>query len=428
MKCKDRDVTFLILTIPLNISKTKELKKSSIIRVCIFYRFIFVMMKLFLNKKVFSRYVFVAVALLIAIGSLVVSNHLVSDLSKEERSKMRIWAEATKEAIEAEDNVNLNLIVLILESNTTIPTILYDKSQNHYRSVNIDLEGKDEQNYLKEKAESFAKRHEPISIQYDTFEQYLYYDDSYTLKHLQMFPYIQLVVLTIFVLTSLLVLLTTKRMEQDRLWVGLSKETAHQLGTPLSSLIAWVEYLRLKGIDESIAQDIEKDITRLQTITDRFSKIGSIPTLARCDINYLTQETIAYLEKRISKKVDFVLHFPDNAIYAEISEPLYAWVIENLTKNAVDAMSGAGMIVFDMVEKEDLIILDITDTGKGMTKSQFKTIFNTGYTTKSRGWGLGLSLAKRIIESYHKGKIYVLKSEIDKGTTFRIELKKDIKV
>lgn len=386
------------------------------------------MMKLFLNKKVFSRYMFVAVAMLIAFGSLVVSHHLVSDLSNEERNKMKIWAEATKEVIETDENVNLNLVVLILESNTTIPTILYDKNSDSYRSVNIDLENKDEQSYLREKATSFAKRHEPIPIEFDTFEQYLYYDDSHTLKRLQLFPYIQLGVLSIFVLTSILALLSTKRMEQDRLWVGLSKETAHQLGTPLSSLIAWVEYLRLKGIDESIAQDMEKDISRLQEITDRFSKIGSTPTLYRCDVKELTLQTITYLEKRISRKVEFVLDLPPQALYAKVSEPLYAWVIENLTKNAVDAMSGTGKICFVMKEIGDTITLDLSDTGKGIPKSKFKTIFTPGYTTKSRGWGLGLSLTKRIIESYHNGKIFVLRSELNSGTTFRIELKKDLEV
>lgn len=368
---------------------------------------------------------FVAMAIVIAVGSLLVSHHLVSDLSREERNKMTIWAEATKEIIDSEDDANLNLIVLILQSNTTIPVILYDKQADLYTSTNIDLEGKDEQTYLKEQAASFEKKHEPILIEFQDVEQYVYYDDSYTLKRLQLFPYVQLAVLTIFVLSSILALLSTKRMEQDRLWVGLSKETAHQLGTPLSSLIAWIEYLRLKGIDESIALDMEKDINRLQKITDRFSKIGSKPTLQKENLVELTKQAIFYLEKRISKKVEFVLHFPSHPVYANISESLYAWVIENLTKNAVDAMSGAGKIEFRLEEKGDNIILDISDTGKGMPKSKFKTIFNPGYTSKSRGWGLGLSLAKRIIETYHKGRIYVLKSEIDMGTTFRIELLKE---
>lgn len=381
-------------------------------------------MSFFLNKKVFSRYMFVAMAIVIAVGSLVVSHHLVSDLSREERNKMTIWAEATKEMIDSVDDANLNLIVLILQSNTTIPVILYDKEVNFYTSVNIDLEGKEEQTYLKEKVKSFQKKHEPILIEFENVEQYVYYDDSYTLKRLQLFPYVQLAVLTIFVLSSIMALLSTKRLEQDKLWVGLSKETAHQLGTPLSSLIAWIEYLRLKGVDESIAVDMQKDIDRLQTITDRFSKIGSKPTMQKEDLVELTQQAVSYLEKRISKKVEFSLHFPPQPVYVNVSESLYAWVIENLTKNAVDAMSGVGKIDFRLEERDETIILDISDTGKGMAKSKFKTIFNPGYTSKSRGWGLGLSLAKRIIESYHGGRIYVLKSEVNVGTTFRIELKK----
>lgn len=367
---------------------------------------------------------FVAMAMLIAVGSLVVSHHLVSDLSREERNKMTIWAEATKEMINSEEDVNLNLVVLILQSNTTIPVILYDKQANSYTSVNIDLAGQEEQSYLQKQAESFEKKHEPIVIEIDDFEQYVYYDDSYTLKRLQIFPYVQLAVLTIFVLSSIMALLSTKRMEQDRLWVGLSKETAHQLGTPLSSLIAWIEYLRLKGVDESIAVDMEKDISRLQMITDRFSKIGSKPTLKKEDIVELTRQAVAYLEKRMSKKVEFSLLLPTQSIYANMSESLYGWVIENLTKNAVDAMSGVGKIEFRMEEREDSVVLDITDTGKGLPKSKYKSIFNPGYTSKSRGWGLGLSLTKRIIESYHKGKVYVLRSELNIGTTFRIELKK----
>lgn len=367
---------------------------------------------------------FVVMAIVIAVGSLVVSHHLVSDLSREERNKMTIWAEATKEIIDSTDDANLNLIVLILQSNTTIPVILYDKEANFYTSVNIDLEGKEEQTYLKEKVKSFQKKHEPILIEFENVEQYVYYDDSYTLKRLQIFPYVQLAVLTIFVLSSIMALLSTKRLEQDKLWVGLSKETAHQLGTPLSSLIAWIEYLRLKGVDESIAVDMQKDIDRLQTITDRFSKIGSKPTMQKDDLVELTQQAVSYLEKRISKKVEFSLHFPSHPIYANVSESLYAWVIENLTKNAVDAMSGVGKIDFRLEERYETIVLDISDTGKGMPKSKFRTIFNPGYTSKSRGWGLGLSLAKRIIESYHGGRIYVLKSEVNVGTTFRIELKK----
>lgn len=368
---------------------------------------------------------FVAVAMFIAIGSLVVSHYLVADLSKEEHNKIRIWAEATKELISSDENADLNLVVLILQSNTTIPIILYDEKEDYYTSANIDISKEDdEQAFLKKKVDKLKNRHEPILIEFEDFNQYVFYDDSYTLKRLQVFPYIQLAVLTIFVLTSIMALLSTKKMEQDRIWVGLSKETAHQLGTPLSSLLAWIEYLRMKGTDESIVQDMEKDIDRLQKITERFSKIGSVPTLERHDIRTLTEQAVVYLGGRISKKVEFRLDLPPYPVYALLSVQLYEWVIENLTKNAVDAMSGAGEIDFKMREEGNKVILDITDTGKGIAKKNFSTIFKPGHTTKSRGWGLGLSLAKRIIEEYHRGKIYVLKSELDQGTTFRIELRK----
>lgn len=213
-------------------------------------------------------------------------------------------------------------------------------------------------------------------------------------------------------------------MEQDRVWVGLSKETAHQLGTPISSLMAWIEYLRMKDVDASILSDMERDTNRLQVITERFSKIGSVPELQKKDIAQVLTQTITYLEKRISTKVLFVTNIEQSPLYADISEPLFGWVIENLSKNAVDAMSGQGQITFTLSVKDNTIILDIQDTGKGIAKSKFREVFSPGYTTKTRGWGLGLSLAKRIIESYHKGKIYVKDSEVGVGTTFRIELRK----
>ncbi len=381
-------------------------------------------MKIVENNKVLLRYLFIIVAMLIALGSLVISHYFVKDLAKEERNKMEIWAEATKEAANSTENPNMGLVLRVLSSNTSIPVILYDKKENLYISVNIELPETEEQKFLKEKASKFAKSHEPIIIEVEDFDQYIYYDDSYTLKRLQLYPYIQVAVLLIFMLTAFFALFTTMKMEQDRLWVGLSKETAHQLGTPISSLLAWIEYLKLKDADQSILTDMEKDINRLQMITDRFSKIGSTPALEEKDITEIVRQTITYLEKRISKKVIFQLRLPDTPLYASVSEPLLSWVIENLTKNAVDAMGGQGKITYSLYEKGKIISLDIEDTGKGIPKSKFNTIFNPGYTTKTRGWGLGLSLAKRIIDSYHKGRIYVKSSEIDTGTTFCIELKK----
>lgn len=383
-------------------------------------------MKLFENNRLLFRYVFVVVAVFIATASLVVSHYLVKDLSREERNKIKIWAEATKELIEGTENTNMHLIVQILESNTTIPVILYDEKDDIYTSVNIELpEENEQQAFLKKKADSFRRKNEAILIDMgDDMKQYVFYDDSYTLKRLQLYPYIQLGVLAIFVVISFLALFSTMRREQDRVWVGLSKETAHQLGTPISSLLAWIEYLRLKNADAATLNDMEKDVTRLQMITDRFSKIGSSPVLERKDFSDLVRQSISYLEKRMSKKVIFEVNIPETPIYANVSEALFSWVLENLTKNAVDAMGGQGKITYTLTDRGQNIWLDIQDTGKGISKSKFKTIFNPGYTTKSRGWGLGLSLTKRIIESYHKGKIYVKSSEQNVGTTFRIELDK----
>lgn len=382
-------------------------------------------MKFFENKTLI-KYLFIAIAIVIALGSLFVSHQLVQDLSKEEESKIKIWAEATKEAA-CSDTValsNINLILQIIESNKTIPVILYDKKDDYYTSHNIKTSNKNEQTFLKEKALSFEKRHDPILIETGDFEQYVYYDDSYTLKRLQAYPYIQLGVISVFLIISFIALITTKKMEQDRLWVGLSKETAHQLGTPISSLMAWIEYLKLKEVDASILSDMEKDIERLQTVTERFSKIGSVPALEKANIVDSLTQTVSYLEKRMSNKVSFIHNFPDRKLYSLISAPLFGWVIENLTKNAVDAMCGQGTIIYSISEKADLIIIDIQDTGKGIQKSKFKEIFTPGYTTKTRGWGLGLSLAKRIIETYHKGKIYVKSSELNVGTVIRIEVSK----
>lgn len=386
-------------------------------------------MKFFVNNKALFRYLFIIVAMIIASGSLIVSHYLVKDLSKEERNKIEIWAEAMKELVSNPDstsmNTNIYMVARILNSNTTIPAILYDKKDNIYTSANIELPEAGVQLFLAEKVKAFGKKHDPIVIEEESFDHYVYYDDSYILKRLQIYPYVQVGVLIIFIITTFFALLTTMKMEQDRLWVGLSKETAHQLGTPISSLLAWLEYLKLKESDLSIISDMEKDVGRLQMITDRFSKIGSAPALEKKNITELIEQTIIYLEKRISKKVIFEINAPSTPLFSNISEPLVSWVIENLTKNAVDAMGGLGKISYTLIDKGKMIQIEILDTGKGIPKSKFKTIFNPGYTTKSRGWGLGLSLAKRIIESYHKGKIYVKSSEIGVGTIFCIELRKE---
>jgi signal transduction histidine kinase len=370
------------------------------------------------------KYIFVCIAIVIAISSLVISNYLVENLSKEERRKIELWAEATRLVASESDQTDMSLILQILEGNTTIPVLLCDSANHVLLYTNIELTGKDDSLFLAGKVLQFKRTHEPIIIDNESFKQYVYYDDSYTLKQLQVFPYVQIGVLSIFILTSFLALLSTKKAEQNRVWVGLSKETAHQLGTPISSLLAWTEYLKLKDPQSEVAREMDKDVSRLQIVAERFSKIGSEPAPDVLELKEVVKQSVSYLENRISKKVKFIFAFPSQPVLARLNSSLFSWVIENITKNAVDAMEGKGSITFAITGSSSYIYLDITDTGKGIPKSKFKTVFSPGYTTKVRGWGLGLSLAKRIIESYHKGKIYVKSSEPDAGATFRIELKK----
>lgn len=373
------------------------------------------------------KFAFVFVALLIAITSVVISNGLIADLAKEERQKMEVWAEANRVmASQSEEaNIDMNLILKILEGNTTIPVLLCDENENVQVFRNIEVPEKNADIFLAKKIKEFKNKKQVIPIDLDdgTF-QYIYYDDSILLKRLFVFPYAQLSIVFVFILIAFLALSSTKKAEQNKVWVGLSKETAHQLGTPISSLVAWVEYLRTKEIDPSLLNEMDKDVKRLETIADRFSKIGSNPDATPVNINNSIRSTLEYMQTRISSKVKLYTHLPDEPSLVSINDSLFAWVLENLIKNAVDAMSGQGEITFQVGVKNKYVIIDITDTGKGIHKSKFKTIFSPGYTTKARGWGLGLSLVKRIIESYHGGKIFVKNSELGKGTTFRIELRK----
>ncbi|MDR3140720.1 MAG: GHKL domain-containing protein [Tannerellaceae bacterium] len=373
------------------------------------------------------KFVFVFVALLIAITSVVISNGLIKDLAEEERQKMEVWAEANRVVVSQseEANTDMNLILKIVGGNTTIPVLLCDENDNVQISRNIEAPDKNADAFLAKKIKEFKSKKQVIPIDLDdgTF-QYIYYDDSILLKRLFIFPYAQLSIVFIFILIAFLALSSTKKAEQNKVWVGLSKETAHQLGTPISSLVAWVEYLRTKEIDVSLLNEMEKDVKRLETIAERFSKIGSNPVATPVNINHSIKSTLNYMQTRISSKVKLHTHLPDEAVLVSINDSLFAWVLENLIKNAVDAMSGQGEITLQAGVKNETVIIDITDTGKGIHKSKFKTIFNPGYTTKARGWGLGLSLVKRIIESYHGGKIFVKSSEVGKGTTFRIKLRK----
>jgi len=382
----------------------------------------------------YLKYVFIVVAVLIAIVSVIVSDSLIKKLAQEERQKMEIWSEAMRiMTMDNSDTGNGNvdsatdipLILKVLESNTTIPAILSDNEGNILTSRNVEIPDKVEKNtFLQQKIKEYASRKTPIVIDLGDMTQYLYYDDSLILKRLEMFPYIQLSVVFVFILIAFLALMSTKKAEQNKVWVGLSKETAHQLGTPISSLIAWVEYLKTKEVDAAYLYEMEKDVKRLEIIADRFSKIGSNPNLQPININDAIQTACGYMEGRISSKVKMTIKPAKETIKVLMNDALFSWVIENLTKNAVDAMDGKGRITYIAGEKGKKGWIDVIDTGKGIPKSKFNAIFNPGYTTKTRGWGLGLSLVKRIIESYPGGKIYVKHSEIGKGTTFRIELRK----
>ncbi len=369
------------------------------------------------------KYVFIIGAVVIAIASVFVSDLLIKDLAREERQKIEVWAEATRVVTSEDPSLNMKLILQIIQGNTSIPVMLCNEQDSVMNYKNIELPEKNVEEFLYQKAQELKKKNQPIPIDMEdgTF-QYLYYDDSINLKRLLIYPYAQLSVMAVFILIAFLALTSTKRAEQNKVWVGLSKETAHQLGTPISSLIAWVEYLKMKEVDPSLLEEMEKDVKRLETIADRFSKIGSQPEPVPLDICDSIRAALNYMETRISSKVKITVEAPEEPVMVLMNDSLFAWVVENLCKNAVDAMGGQGDIRFHIEEKAKKVYIDVSDTGKGILKSKFKTVFNPGYTTKKRGWGLGLSLVKRIIESYHGGKIYVKNSEIGKGTTFRIEL------
>jgi two-component sensor histidine kinase len=364
-------------------------------------------------------------AILIAIASVVVSNTLIKKLAEDEREKIEIWAEAGRVMVNEDASLNMSLILRIIEGNSSIPVLLCDENDKILQYRNINLPEKDIEGFLSKKIKDFKSKNIPITIDMgDGTYQYLYYDDSVILKRLLMYPYAQLSIVFVFILIAFLALASTKKAEQNKVWVGLSKETAHQLGTPISSLIAWMEYLRTKKINPSFLNEMDKDVKRLETIAERFSKIGSHPDPAPVDISQSIHSALEYMNTRISSKVKICTRLSEEPALALMSDSLFAWVIENLVKNAVDAMEGQGTITVSMEILKRNILIDVADTGKGIPKSKFAAIFTPGYTTKARGWGLGLSLVKRIIESYHGGKIFVKSSEIGKGTTFRIELRK----
>lgn len=380
----------------------------------------------------------VVAAIVIAVASLVVSHFLTKDLEAEERNKMEVWAEAMRSLNKADENTDLSLVLKVLNENNTIPVIVMDSNGNvsEFRNLNISADNYDDSLRV---ASDIGKRLKAsgrdIRINLNTDDpaardDYIdvVYDDSLMLKRLAIYPFVQLGVVMLFVVIAIFALLTSKRAEQNKVWVGLSKETAHQLGTPISSLMAWIEILKESYPDDSLIPEMDKDVKRLQLIADRFSKIGSLPEPVPSSLNEVLDHVIEYMDRRTSKKVRMVKDFPDHDIIVNLNASLFEWVIENLSKNAVDAMGGGpGTITLHVEEAPGKAIIEVSDTGKGIRKKDISNVFRPGFTTKKRGWGLGLSLAKRIVEEYHKGKIFVKSSEVGKGTKFRIELKRDVK-
>ncbi len=355
----------------------------------------------------------VVVAIVLAVTSLLVSHFLVRDLQREEKGRMVVWAEAMRQLSEADEETDLSLVMKVIEGNNTIPVIVLDQEGNvtDYRNISDTTD--------------MAQR---MLLHGDTIRispyQLMCYEESTLLRRLTLYPYWALGIVMVFAAVAVMALLASKRAEQNKVWVGLSKETAHQLGTPISSLMAWVEVLRETYPDDALIPELDKDVKRLERIAERFSKIGSLPEPVPESMNALLDRVIEYMDKRTSQKVAIKGHYPANDVVVSMNASLFEWVIENLCKNAVDAMEGGGgRIDLWLLVEDGVVAVEVADTGKGIKKKHVKAVFKPGFTTKKRGWGLGLSLAKRIVEDYHHGRIFVKQSEPGRGTTFRVELK-----
>ena len=374
----------------------------------------------------------VLAAVFIAVASLVVSHFLTRDLEEEERNKVEVWAEAMRSLSHADADADLNLVLKVINENRTIPIVVMDSKRQVQVFRNISLDAKGHEDSLCEvssigrrllEAGRYIRIDLDDSIQSDYID--VCYDDSNMLRRLEIYPFVQWGVVLVFIIDAIFALLASKRVEQDKLWVGLSKETAHQLGTPISSLMAWSEMLRESYPDDELLPEMDKDVKRLQLIADRFSKIGSLPESIPTSLNEVMSRVVDYMDRRTSREVRMVSDFPDHDVVVNLNASLFEWVVENLAKNAVDALGGVqGKIVLRVEDAGNKAIVEVSDTGKGIHKKDLDNVFRPGFTTKRRGWGLGLSLARRIVEEYHKGRIYVKSSEVGKGTTFRIELRK----
>lgn len=396
------------------------------------------------TRKQRWKFLLLAGALIIGIATSWYTNNMVGKLESEEKLKMETWVAATEQLVTSgggEDSSYDAFLLKIITNNTTIPVITVDESGDMLIARNLKLYdnknqlvdggrnlnsiGSKSKKYLARQLEKMKAQHDPIVLNLEDSKQFFYYKDSYILTRIQLYPIIQLAIVFLFVFLAYFGFSSTRQAEQNQVWVGMSKETAHQLGTPISSLMAWVELLKIEETGPEIIQEVEKDVRRLETIADRFSKIGSTPVLVPENLLAVLDNSVRYLQNRTSDKIKFELHFGDlDELYVPLNLTLFEWVVENICKNAIDAMDGNGQINISVKDQNQVIYLDISDSGKGIQKSNYKVVFQPGYTTKPRGWGLGLSLVKRIIENYHNGKIFVRNSEINRGTTFRIVLKK----
>jgi len=381
-------------------------------------------LNIYLNRSNWQAFLFFF-AILIGVGSLIYTQFLVRSLKAEERKKVEMWAEATRLINSADSTQNLDFLLTIIQNNNTVPVILTDGHDNIINTRNLGQVKTEDPGFMGTKIEKMRGDNQPIIIDLGNGStNRIYYKDSIILSQLMYYPFIQLGFIILFILASYLALSSSRKAEQNRVWVGMSKETAHQLGTPTTSLSGWVEILQNNYPEIPVIKELALDVKRLEKVTERFSRIGSKPSLAEENIKSLIHNSVTYLQTRSSSKVLFVLPFSaDDEINIPVNPALFEWVIENVCKNAMDAMEGDGEITIRVEEEGKYAVIDIYDTGKGIPKSAYKKIFNPGFTTKKRGWGLGLSLAKRIVEEYHNGKIFVKSSEIGKGTCIRIMMK-----
>lgn len=376
------------------------------------------------TREIIKTSIFV-LAIIVSVGSWLYTNSLVNKLKEREQHNISLWAEAINEIENVDFDGSVSLIVYrIIQENTTIPVIMMT-SDNRMHAQNLAVENPDE-DFLQSEMERMRENRPPLIIESSPGNHdILYFEDSTILKQLETYPMIQLIVALIFIVVAIIALRLSNKSDQSLMMVGMSKETAHQLGTPISSLLAWIEILKMQNAQPELIGEVEKDVNRLVKITDRFSKIGNKPELKPENVGEALSNAVNYLRSRTSKNIEYVLQIPEGKIItAPLNLSLFEWVIENLCKNAIDAMQGNGTLTIKLFDTEKHAKIEITDTGKGMTKRYFKRIFRAGFTTKKHGWGLGLSLAQRIVNSYHKGDIYVRNSEIGKGTTFRLKFPK----